>query len=133
MKRMRFVQTEIFFWLRGTSYEVLERFQKLIESQIDVEELLLVTIDYDTRQGDVEEGPVKLYFADGAEVRLNLTAGYNGSGPNDLCRVLELCNVHFNKADIVSKQDEVHLKYYLGKDDVTYQFQDFEGNHVYSM
>ena len=131
--RMKFVTVSTIINLKGTSYEIVDNFKRLIETEfIDVNKITFISINYDTRKNDIENGPVRIYTTDGIEIRLSLTAGYNGSGPNDLCKAMKLCKFEFDENDILSKQEEVNLKYYKDKR-TGYQFTDYEGNYIYAI
>jgi hypothetical protein len=133
-KNLKMIKMYDFMHLGGTSYSIAARFKLLIDSgMIDINSLRLITVDYDTTHGDVCKGPVRMYFENGLEIRLNLTAGYSGSGPRDLCEVLNLCNVVYNEQDILSNQDTVNLKLIpRGHEDTFYQFHTYDDMFVYS-
>lgn len=133
VKNMRFVDVKDFIHLGGTSDEIVEKFAQLVTSGIvDIKNIKLITIKYDTSTGEVEKGPVRIYCLNGLAIQLNLTAGYGGSGPSDLCKVLELCEINFDKDDILTKQDVVDLKYIV-EPDMCYQFHNMDGTFEYSM
>ena len=131
-KNIKFVEIKDFFHLCGASYEIVEKFGQLIATGIiDPNNIRLITINYDTSKGNIEEGPVRIYFSNEIAVYLNLTAGYNGSGPKDLIKILELCNISFDKSYILTHQSQVNLKYCKGND--IYQFKNMDGTYEYSM
>ena len=130
-KNMKMIAIQDTIHLGGTSREIVEKFQQLVSVGIvDIENIRLITINYDTSSGEIEKAPVRIYFANGLALYLNLTAGYRGSGPSDLCKVLELCNIDFDRNDILSKQDVVDIKYTIG--DINWQFCLFDNSYVYS-
>ena len=112
-KSMKFVTVKDFIHLGGTTYEIVAKFKKLIEKEIiDINNVELATIKYDTRISDVETGP--------------------GSGPTDLCTILKICGFKFNESDILEKQTEVNLKY-IKNPSVCYQFINYDGSYIYSI
>lgn len=134
-KNIKFVTVEEDFHIGGSAtFEIVEKFKRLIDAGIlDPKLAILCTIKYDTTSGNAEKGPVCIYFLNGIRVRLNLTAGYDGTGPKHTCQVLELCGFDFNKDDILSHQEVVDIKYYkdIG-DDSVYQFATYDGSYEYS-
>lgn len=132
-KNMKFVKIETVVYLTGTSYDILSKFEAFIKTKmIDVNAIKLITIKYDTELGESEKAPVKIYFSTGLIMHLNLTAGYNGNGPSDLCKVLKLCEIDFEESDILSKQKVVDLRYIKDSKNC-YQFYNIDGTHEYSM
>ena len=113
-KNIKFIDVEQDFHIGGASTsEIVRRFKRLIDlGIIDISKAVLCTIKYVIRENYPEKGPVTIYFLDGTRVKLNLTAGFRGSGPLDTCHILELCTFKFDKEDILSPQDSVNLKYY---------------------
>lgn len=133
IKNIEHVTIDVFKHLKGPSYEIVEQFKKLIDSKIiDIDDIKLITINYNTSTGDVFKAPVRIYFSSGVAVYLNLTAGYGGSGPTDLCTILKMCEIDFNKDDITTAQEEVNLRY-LKPDGILYHFIKHDGTHEYSM
>jgi len=128
---IKFVEITDIFHIGGTSYDIVEKFKKLVLSgSIKTSEIRLITINYNTSSCNVEKGPVRIYCLNGLAIYLNLTAGYGGSGPTDLCRILELCKVDFYKDDILRKQDIVDIKYSVGN--TNWQFCMPDNSFVYS-
>lgn len=134
-KNIKFVTVEQTFHIGGaTTNEIVERFKRLVDlGIIDLSKAILCKIKYTLLECNAEKGPVSIYFLDGIHVRLNLTAGYSGTGPRDTCRILKLCNFDFDENDILSHQDVVNIKYYKDIDEKTvYQFANMDGSYEYS-
>lgn len=134
-KNIKFIEVDNLFHLGNASTgEIVQNFKRLMEAGIlDKDKAVLCTINYDTRVNDIEIGPVRIYFSDGICVRLNLTAGYGGTGPRDTCRILNLCEFNFDESDILSKSETVTLKYYKDHHNKNvYQFELPDGSYVYS-
>lgn len=134
IKNMRFVDCIDLIHLGGTTDEIVNKFQKLVQCKIiDIKKLKLITIKYDTKTGDVQKAPVRVYLSNGLTIYLNLTAGYGGSGPMALCEILKICEINFNENDILSRQDVVELKYNT-EPDMCYQFHNIsDGTFEYSI
>lgn len=134
-KNIKFIDVEQSFHIGGASTsEIVQRFKRLIDSGIiDISKAILCKIKYVLRDNKPEKGPVQIFFLDGTHVRLNLTAGYGGTGPRDTCDILTLCGFDFNKDDIMTHQEEVTLSYYKDIDeDTVYQFANMDGSYEYS-
>ncbi len=133
LEKIQKVSMDVFMHLKGSSYMILDRFKKLVDSKVvDVDDIKLITINYNTSTGDAADAPVRIYLSSGVVIYLNLAAGFNGSGPTDLCAILRLCEIDFNKDDITSPQEEVNLRY-LRPDGILYQFMMHDGTYEYSM
>lgn len=133
IKKVEHVTIDVFIQLKGTSDEIVKRFKKMLDTRaIDVDDIKLITVDYNTSSGDVANAPVRIYLASGIAIYLNLTAGYSGSGPTDLCTILKMCEIDFNENDIKSDQQEVNLRY-IKSDNKLYHFIKHDGTHEYSM
>ena len=134
-KNIKFITVEQEFHIGGScTSEIVQRFKKLIDSGIiDTSKAILCNIHYLLMNNNPENGPVNIFFLDGIRVKLNLTAGYTGTGPRDTCQVLKLCEFEFDESDILTHQEVVDIKYYKDIDeDTVYQFTNFDGSHVYS-
>ena len=130
--QIKLIGIETIFHIGGPSYDIVSKFKKLVSiGAIDLNKLRIISINYNTTTGDSSKGPVRLYFTDGLAVYLNLTAGYSGSGPTDLCEILNFCKVEFNKDDITSHQDVVEIKYTLDGSE-RYQFCLPDGDFLYT-
>ena len=117
----------------GPSWEIVSKFKRLIEKGIvEIQRIKLFTIDYNTSTGDVFEGPVHIYFDNGLAIYLNLVAGYSGTGPTDLCEIMEICEINFNKDDILTDQEYIKLRY-CTDNEIAYKFDDFNGTYEYAM
>lgn len=133
-KNMKFVEVTDFIHLGGTSDEIVNNFKRLMESGIiDIDKIKLVTINYTMNVGNVESGPVHIYFSSGVELWLDLTAGYNGIGPSNLCKILKICKVTFKEDDILSSNSSKVVLRYVLKDNYCYQFKKHDGNYEYTM
>ena len=132
-KSMKFVSLRDSIHLGGPSYEISETFKRLVQGNvIDVSKIELITVNYNVSQNNLETWPVRIYCSNGLAIYLKLTAGYSGAGPHDLVSVLELCNIKFDKNDILSNQDVVNLKY-VRDTNIVYQFKNSYGEIVYSI
>lgn len=115
-KKLKFKSIATLIHLSGTSYEILKNFKQLIESNIiSLDNVNFMSIYYDTSKGIDNEAPAKIFFNNGIAVFLDLTAGYHGSGPRDLCTLVQLCFPEFDKdkieEDILTSQDKVDIHY----------------------
>lgn len=134
-KKLSFKSIATLIHLSGASYEILKNFKRLIESNIiSPNEVNFMSIHYDTLKGIDNEAPAKIFFNNSVAVFLELTAGYIGKGPRDLCQVISLCFPEFDKKaiekDILTTQDTVDIIY--AKDTLNlYQFA-CNGEHYYS-
>ena len=110
--------------MNPSTYDNLPELRRYLE----MEPLTLreVSIKYNYKKGlpderDIDNWPVKLLFLDQKGkfviIRIfNLTAGYNGSGPNDLEEILKYLNVEHDPQDILSlnkmdKEGYINLHY----------------------
>ena len=102
---------------KSSSYEMVHEFEKLISSnKIKVGDIQKVKIYYDNRNGlpdskcSLEKYPVIMDTFDGDKIYLfSLTAGYGGSGPTDLVKVLNLAGFDFEEDLILRKRDVVDI------------------------
>ena len=134
-KNINFITVQRDFHITGTSTdEIVKKFKGYIDSGlIDVDKAILCKIYYVIMEGKVEDGPVSIYFLDGTRVRLNLTAGYCGSGPRDTCTILNLCKFNFKEEDIFRHQEIVDIKICKDIDSsIVYQFKNMDGSYEYS-
>jgi len=134
-KIIKFITVERDIHINDSSTgEIVKKFRQLIDSgEIDINKAILCRIEYILISNYIEDGPVKIYFLDGTRVRLNLTAGYGGTGPLDTCKILKLCGFDFDTNDILSHQEMVNVKYYKDIDEeYVYQFKTPEGTFEYS-
>jgi len=102
---------------KATSYETVEEFENLISSnKIKVDDILKVKIYYETQKGlpdydcSLEKYPVIMDTIDEGKIYLFcLSAGYGGSGPTDLLKILNLAGFNFEKDLIIRKRDIVDI------------------------
>lgn len=134
-KNLKLKSATTFIHLSGASYEILKNFKRLIEGNIiSSNDVNFMRIHYDTSKGIANESPAKIFFNNSVAVFLELTAGYGGNGPRDLCQVISLCFPEFDKKaiekDILTTQDTVDIIY--AKDTLNlYQFA-CNGEYYYS-
>lgn len=134
-KNIKFITVEQTFHIGGAcTSEIVKKFKRLIDSGIiDINKAIFCRIKYTLMENTPEKGPVNIYFLDGTHVRLNLTAGYSGTGPSHTCDILKLCGFYFDEDDILLHQDIVDIKYYKDIDKETiYQFENMDGSYEYS-
>jgi len=135
-KNIKFITVEQSFHIGGScTVEIVKRFKRLIDSGIiDISKAILCKIKYALMKNTPEKGPVNIYFLNGIHVRLNLTAGYGGTGPRDTCDILKICGFNFDEDDILNHQEEVDITYYKDIDeDTIYQFANMDGSYEYSI
>ena len=133
-KDLKFIEVSDYYHMTGSTNAIVDKFRRLVESKlIDVDKVIFVTIDYNVYENNVTDGPVHLYTKDGVEVVLNLSAGYGGSGPTDLCYILKLCKFDFvgNEIKTHNTVGDVCLRYI--KSDTAFQIKNYAEEYVYSM
>lgn len=81
----------------GSSERTLEQFKKVIETMVPEERIKKVKIFYEKSKGlpaydcSIEKYPVIFYTDMNVSIHLySLSAGYNGTGPNHLMKILKL-------------------------------------------
>ena len=99
----------------STSYGTVDEFKKVLE-MVKADNIVSVRIFYDKMLPDydcsLEEYPVKMDTNVGVTIYLySLSAGYAGTGPNDLVKVLQLAGFAFDKSDILQKRNVVDITY----------------------
>lgn len=134
-KNLKFMTVTNFIHLSGASYEIISNFKRLVEGNIiSADNVNFMHIEYDTTTGISNESPVKIFFNNSTAIFLELTAGYGGVGPRDLCEVVKLCFPEFDKKkveeDILTKQDTVDILYVKDTSN-SYQFA-CNGEYYYS-
>lgn len=135
-KDLRFIPVQKFIHLEGASYQILSNFKQLVESGfVNLDNIIFLTVKYDTQKGIESDAPVKIFLKDNTAIYLNLTAGYSGSGPTDLCSVIKMCFKDMDKAkiskDILTNRKLVDLTYV--KDTENYYQFSCQGEYYYSM
>ncbi len=83
------------------------------------ERITKIRINYNVYQGlpheesPEEEWPVKIIIKDVIIYAHSLTAGYGGTGPHDLCKVLDAAGVVYDKNDILTQRSAKNGIIYL--------------------
>lgn len=102
-----------------TSTKTVEEFKRVLETVVPAECITLARIEYDKTKGlpnytcSIDEYPVILFTNIDVTIYLYaLTAGYNGTGPNDLYEVLKLAGfMYVQRESITENRNLVQLMY----------------------
>lgn len=102
-----------------TSYKTVDEFKKVLANIVPAENITLARIEYDKTKGlpdytcSIDDYPVILFTNIDVTIYLYaLTAGYNGTGPNDLYEVLKLAGfTYVQRESITQDRNLVQLMY----------------------
>ena len=133
-KDLKFIEVTDYYHLTGATSIIVDKFKRLVDSKlIDIDKVILASINYNVYENNVTYGPVHIYTKDGIEIVLNLSAGYCGSGPTDLCYILKLCKFDFDENEIKTHNmfGDVCLRYLNSA--TAFQIKNYAEEYVYSM